>query len=92
MSFSFNVRAATAALALSAVSLKLDEVVALQPIHANDRDEVEKTAYNFVAMLPVDDSRDVCVSVNGWISTVDGAMTGVSVGCSASLMARPVEA
>lgn len=93
MSYSFSVRAATKALALAAIALKLDEVVAQQPVHAADRQQAQDAANLFVGVLPEDESRDVAVSVSGWVSgrwqgsellTLEGA----SVTISANLVAK----
>lgn len=97
MSYSLSVKAATVALALSAVAEKFAEVVAQQPVHANDADAVNVTAKAVADVLPVSEAdRDVQISVNGWINTArvsEGAppfVTGLSVTASASLVERAV--
>lgn len=86
MSYSFTVRAATKAIALQLVASNLDKVVADQPSHAADRDQALAAATAFVGMVADDESRDVVVSVNGWLSWNNpGTFTGACVGVSASL-------
>lgn len=93
MSYSFNVRGATKALALAAIAAKLDETVAAQPIHAADRQAAEETAKTFVAMLgePAD-GQEVSVSVNGYASRYgvepDAPFTGVGISVTAGFMAK----
>lgn len=88
MSFSFNVRGATVALALAAVAVELDKVVAQQPVHAADREQIGKVVESHAALLTPDTERDVSIHVSGSISTSqvsEGAppfITGVNVSVS----------
>lgn len=96
MSFTFNVRGATSALALAAVAVELDNVVALQPVHAIDRPQIEKIVGEQAAMVVEDNSRDVVIYVSGSISVAEvpeGAppfITGLNVNVGVHLMAREV--
>lgn len=97
MSYSYTVRAATAALALAAVSAKFDEIVAQQPTHAKDKDAVLANAKNAVEILEVDESRDVLVSGSGfvsWSTDEDGQpkFSSVNIATSASLVAKEPDA
>lgn len=93
MSYSFNIRAASKAAALLAIAAKLDDVVAQQACHQVDRAQVQQVVDVFVGMLPDDDSRDVNVSVAGYVSgSWNGAelvaLGSVSVSVAAALIAR----
>lgn len=89
MSYSFTVRAATKEEAKAKVAADLDKVVAAEPDHANDRAQAQATADAMIDLLTDDESRDVVVSVNGWLTwSQPGAYSGASVGASASLCAK----
>jgi hypothetical protein len=97
MSYSFRVTAANKANAVAAVQREMDAVVAAQPIHARDRDAVVATAAALCDLLPDDNSKDVTVSVAGylaWSGSLGGGneatvpVTGVNVSCTASLALR----
>lgn len=72
MSYSFQVKAPTKAEAVQAVTAKFDEVVKQQPVHARDRDAVLANAGCVINLLADDDSKDVIVSVNGYVSWASG--------------------
>lgn len=90
MSYSFTVRAADKDQAKAAVVTKMDDVVALQPVHAADKDQAVASAHAFIDLLP--DSmpgREIVVTASGYVTgtQVDiGAfeVTGVSFGVGAS--------
>lgn len=88
MSFSFNVRGATLALALAAVSVELDKVVAQQPTHAADREQIGKVVESHAALLTPQDDQDVVIYVSGslgWRGVADdGPLTITSVNVSVS--------
>lgn len=94
MSYSFNVKAADKAAAKEAVAAKFDEmVVAQQPIHARDRAAVLANANTVIDLLADDDTKDVSVSCNGYVSwstgvEVEPQFNTASVACSASHAAR----
>jgi hypothetical protein len=88
MSFSFNVRAATESSVIAGVITKMDEVVASQPIHAGDRDQVLAAAEAFIALVPQNDELDYSVSVNGSTYQVDGVTRGASFGFNVGLISR----
>ncbi len=72
MSYSFGIRAATAALAIIAVNEKLDEVVLKQPGHALDVEQAKAVAAGFINVLgkDIDQSipQEIRVDMTGSIS------------------------
>lgn len=97
MSYSFALRATSKAEALLAIRIKLDEVVAQQPVHQADCQQAMQVAETMVALLPDDDSRDVAVTMNGYVSgNWNGValveLSSVSIGCTAGLIQRNTEA
>ena len=96
MSYSFSVRAVTAAAAIAAVGTKFDEVVASQPVHANDRDAAVAAATAYIGLLAEPGAdQEIAVTVDGWVQWthqegVDPtAFTGAYVNVQASLAAKP---
>lgn len=88
MSYSFNVKAADRSAAKSAVEAKFDEVISQQPIHARDRAAVLANASAVIDLLGDDDTKDVSVSCNGYVSWASGGVddanfNSTSVACSA---------
>ncbi|WP_296741484.1 hypothetical protein [Mesorhizobium sp.] len=67
MSYSFNVQAASKAAAKAAVAAKFDEVIATQPIHARDKTAALANANAVIDLLMDDDTREISVSVNGYV-------------------------
>lgn len=93
MSYSFTIRGASKAMALASVSLKLDEIAIQQPVHAADNAQAMQAAELFVGVLPDDDTRDVQVSMNGYVSGQwEGSsllkLTSASVSVTAGLVER----
>ncbi len=93
MSYSIGVRAATKSLALTALAAKFDEtVVAHQAVHEKDRSAALAAAEGMVNVLPEDESKDVSISINGYLSwsglPADGNynFTAASVTAQASLV------
>lgn len=68
MSYSFSVRGATAALALAAASEAFAKVVESQPVHAADQGPALGAASVFADLLHPNDSKDVAISMNGYVS------------------------
>lgn len=68
MSYSFVVKGATVALALAAASEAFAKVVEGQPIHAADQAPAIGTASVFADLLVVDETKDVQISMNGYLS------------------------
>lgn len=68
MSYSFAVRGATIALALAAASQAFAKVVETQPEHAADMEPALGTASVFAELLKPDESKDVSISMNGYLS------------------------
>lgn len=95
MSYSFSVRGATIAIALAVAKVEMDRVVAAQPLHAHDAEAALATAKTMAELLPVDETQDVRLSLNGWLQWegivqegVQPKFIGASVGASASLVAK----
>ncbi|UIF90862.1 hypothetical protein [Cupriavidus sp. UYPR2.512] len=69
MSYSIGVVAETKEAAKAAIAAKFDaDVVAHQPVHARDRAAVLANVDAALSLLADDDSKDVSVSVNGYVS------------------------
>lgn len=68
MSYSFSVKAATVALALAAASEAFAKVVESQPVHAADQTPALGTAAVFAELLAPDDTKDVQINMNGYLS------------------------
>lgn len=95
MSYSFNARAATKAEAMKSIVVELDKVVALQPVHGADRDQAQAAAEAFLGVITEDVTKDVYVSVSGWVGW-DGkrdehSLTSASVNVSVSLIDKTVK-
>lgn len=95
MSYSFTVRAPSKAAAKDAVSAKFDEVIAIQPIHARDKAAALANAGTVIDLLADDDTRDVSVSVAGYVGWLDvlredgsNALHSANVSASASNIDR----
>lgn len=94
MSYSISTKAATKAEAKAAIAAKFDEtVLPSQPIHNHDRAAALATADTFVDLLGDDETKDVSVSLSGWVSwagSIDSpnGFVCASVSASASLVAR----
>lgn len=97
MSYSFHVKAPNKEAAKIAVLEKFDEIVEQQPVHKRDRKAILVNAGAVIDLLADDDTKDVSVSCNGYVSWYAGdsapGATGhletaplhtVSVACSAS--------
>ena len=92
MSYSFNIRAASAADAIDAVNHEFDKVVAGQPVHEVDRAQAvanAKAAIDIIAE-PLE-GEEISVSVNGyvqWRGVMGGeepvSITGVNISVSAA--------
>lgn len=93
MTYSLSVRAATKAAILAAVAAAFDDqVVARQPVHAKDREQVLANATAAVNLLADDDTQDVQISLSGSLSwtgaDAPGAFRGVNISVGAYLVAR----
>lgn len=95
MSYSFSIKVETKALAKQAVASKFDEITASQPIHALDRIAVLLNASTVIDLLADDDSKDIAVTCNGFLSTrgdsadLDAVKVGTAaVSCQASHVTR----
>lgn len=95
MSFSFNFKAADKAAAKAQAEVEVDKVVASQPAHASDKAAALANVGNAIDLLVDDDTKDVSVSMNGYVSFRGEAsapqVTGVAIQCSAHWIDRPAE-
>ena len=97
MSYSFGIVALSKAAALAAVAVKLDEVVAQQPIHEHDRAAAEAQATAVVELVPEPaEGEEIVVGVCGyvqWQGTYpdNHKINAVNVNVTASLRARQTE-
>lgn len=97
MSYSFGIRAATKALALEAVAAKLQEVATAQQCHQRDQQQALQAAQSFINLLPDDESKDVSVTMSGYLTGAwQGSdvveISGAAVNVSAGLVQRPEQA
>lgn len=91
MSYSFDFTVATKVDAKERVAAELDEVVRVQPVHAQDRTPALVAAHAFIDLLADDETKDIRVNVHGsvsfpWAADMDAAtvvLTQASVGVSA---------
>jgi hypothetical protein len=67
MSYTFNARAATKALAIQAALARFDEIAAQDPTQAPARKAVEASVKAVVRQLADDESLDVHVTVTGYV-------------------------
>lgn len=91
MSYSFNVRGANKAAAKEAVAMKFAEVVAGQLVHEKDQAAVLSNAGAAIDLLADDDTKDVSVSCNGYVSWPGpdaSLLNSVSIACSANHAVR----
>lgn len=93
MSYSFSVMAADKAAAKAAVAAKFDEMVASQPVHARDRAAVLANANAVIDLLADDDTKDVRVNFNGYVSwtnpaSEEPAFNSVAINCQAGYVDR----
>lgn len=73
MSYSFNIRGATAAALVAALPAKFDEVVVSQPVHSNDRDQAIAAATAMVGIVSAPpEGQELSVSVSGSLSWRSG--------------------
>jgi hypothetical protein len=90
MSYSFGVKARNKATAKYAVANKLAEIVTQQNVHARDMAAIQDNANAVIDLLADDDTKDVAVSCNGYVSwsgspeQSSAPLTSVNVSCSAS--------
>ena len=88
MSFSFGIKAATKADAITQAVAKMDEVVASQDKHSGDAKLVKATVEAYVGLLGDDESKDVALSVSGWLSWSVAHTTAANISVTASLVDR----
>lgn len=97
MSYSFNVRGATVALAVAAIGPKFDEVVSSQPVHAKDRDAAVTGATALAALVSEPaEGQEVSINVSGWlqwqatdtVGEIPEEFTGASLNIQASLVTK----
>lgn len=93
MSYSTTAIGATVAAAMAALSVQMDAIVEAQPIHANDVAQALAATKAMADLLPVDETRNVRVSVNGWLQWTDNedsspSFVHANVSATASLVAK----
>ncbi len=94
MSYSFTVKAANKAAAKEGVVAEFAKVVATQLVHEKDQAAVLANAFTIIELLAEDDTKDVLVSCNGYISWAGpdaSVLTSVNIACSASHATRKVD-
>ena len=99
MSYSISARGATKALALAALAASFDtNVLANQPVHAADKQQALAAAEGIAGILPDDDSKDVSITMNGWLSwqnvgdESERRFAGASVSVTANLVDKEAPA
>jgi hypothetical protein len=97
MSYSFNVRGASRAVAVAAAMAELDKVVVQQPAHAHDRDAAMATITAFAALVPEpEEGNALSLNVSGYVSYSTGAngepttYSGAHVSVSAAIVRNPL--
>ena len=93
MSYSFTVKVSRKADVEQAVREEFSKVIAQQPIHEKDQEQAVAAANSMVNVLADDDTKDVRVSVNGYLSWQDHGekrIMSASVSTTASLHDRSV--
>jgi hypothetical protein len=87
MSYSFQISGGDKLIAKQLVAQQLDAVVKAQPIHEVDKNAAYAAAYEFIDLLPDDETKVVQVTMNGSISwTGEGReVTAVAIAISAYL-------
>lgn len=88
MSYSFQIKAVSKASAKEMVAEKFAEIIAQQPVHARDHAAVLANANTVIDLLADDNTKDVLVSCNGYVSwssgdAADAQFNSASVACSA---------
>lgn len=68
MSYSFSLRAANKQEAAAVIAERMSAIAKEQPAHEADKANVILAAISMLHALPDDESKDVGVSVNGWVS------------------------
>jgi hypothetical protein len=89
MSYSFTVRAATAAGVLVAAAAEFDKICESQPIHEADRAHALATLETFVGLVDHVADHDFSASVHGSVSaSTTGELRSASVGVNVWLTER----
>jgi hypothetical protein len=88
MSYSFVVRAATKAAIRAAVSAKMADIVAAQPVHAADHEQAISAVALLLDVMTDDQLLDFSASVSGSISKSDAGVQSVSLSVNISHIAR----
>ncbi len=88
MSFSFPARAATKAALKLVIAAELDKVVAAQPAHAVDQDQIQAAAGAYVDVVAEDEGKDLLAHVNGSIWQSEAGVQSIGFGISVGLVAK----
>jgi hypothetical protein len=91
MSYSFQIKATTKALAIAEVATELAGIVNSKPEHGVDQVPVQAAADAFINLLPDDATQDVDVIVVGSVHSVGKQLAGVLCQINASLSPRPAK-
>ncbi len=95
MSYSFNILAATAALAAAAVATKLDDTVTQQPIHEADKDQAKTAVESLLPLLrEPEEGEQISVSVSGSVSkyrTEDEGFNSLSLSVNAHIAPKSAD-
>lgn len=91
MCYSFGIVADNKEEARSLVEIRLDEIIKSQPVHEKDRAAILKNADTVIDLLADDATKDVAVSVNGYISTIGDDIQTVSISVTANNSIRTAE-
>jgi DNA polymerase/3'-5' exonuclease PolX len=89
MSYSFSVKAANKELAKQAVAAEFEKIIGYQPVHTRDCAAVLANANAVIDLLGDDETKDVAVSCNGYLSWATGTaeeakFCSVNITCYAS--------
>jgi len=96
MSYSFQVRAATKALAKQKVADEFTKAIACQACHNRDKDQALAAANAFIDLVDDDDAKDVAVRMSGslcgrWEGSDVVAIESANVSVTAYLAVREAE-
>lgn len=85
MSYSFSVKGATKADAVTAANVEFDKVLVAQPVHSLDMEAAKTATAAFTNLLADDDKCHTVLSVNGSVYVPTEGPRQVSISISAGL-------
>jgi len=93
MSYSIRGAGASIAIAMAALSAAMDDVVAGQPVHAQDRAQALDAAQAFADIVGEPNSaQNINIGLTGslsWVGSGDATVTGANVAVSVSFTVNP---